>query len=197
MAIEYCVYTNSGAGDPINYASPVATVSALTCTLPGLTCPGTWSFGVRAIDTVSGLEEQNLDCAVTVVLDASGNDLTKRPGPPSGLRAFALAGGTIRAEWYYPPSVGSNAPLGFHAYVGTGGSPNYSTPAATVLFATGAANTFVANLASMTNGTTYTIGVRAYNATAEEPNIKTVSVTADSTGPEQVDSLAGFATALA
>ena len=43
------------------------------------------------------------------------------------------------------------------------------------------------------DGVTYVIGVRAYNATAEEPNTMTVTVTADATGPEPVDSLTAVA----
>jgi hypothetical protein len=30
MSTGYHIYSNTGAGDPINYASPTATVSALT-----------------------------------------------------------------------------------------------------------------------------------------------------------------------
>ena len=187
MATEYHVYANTGAGDPIDYSSVVDTTATLTYPTSVLSYPGTWSFGVRAFDTVSGLEEQNLDCALTIVLDASGNDITNRPVPPSGLRAFALAGGSIRVEWYYPPTSGAKAPTGFHVYTGTGGMPNYTTPAATVLFSTGIANSFVANMTGFTDGTTYTVGVRAYNATAEETNTTTVTVTAIATGPAAVD----------
>ena len=50
-------------------------------------------------------------------------------------------------------------------------------------------------MAGFTDGTTYTIGVRAYNATAEEMNTNAVTVTAIATGPAQVDGLVGVATA--
>jgi hypothetical protein len=68
---------------------------------------------------------------------------------------------------------------GYHIYFGTGGTPNYASPVATVLFAAATANTFATNLPGLTDGTTYTIGVRAYIATAEEANTNTVTVTAD------------------
>ena len=55
------------------------------------------------------------------------------------------------------------------------------------------AGTFVANLIGGVNGTTYTIGVRAYNATAEEPNTNTVNVTALSVGPTAVIDLTATA----
>jgi hypothetical protein len=196
MSTEFHVYSNTGAGDPIDYASVVDTTATLSCTTSALSCPGTWSFGVRAFDTVSGLEEQNLDCAVTIVLDATGNDITNRPAPPSGLRAFALAGGSVRAEWFYPPPSGPRTPTGFHIYTGVG-PLSYATPTTTVLYSQGIANSHVANMAGFTDGTTYTIGVRAYNATAEEMNTNAVTVTAIATGPAQVDGLVGVATAQA
>jgi hypothetical protein len=194
MATEYHVYTNTGAGDPIDYSSVVDTMVTLTYTTSALSCPGTWSFGVRAFDTVSGLEEQNLDCAVTIVLDATGNDITNRPAPPSGLRAFALAGGSVRVEWFYPPTSGPRTPTGFHIYTGVG-PLSYATPTTTVLYSQGIANSYVANMAGFTDGTTYMVGVRAYNATAEEPNTNTVTVVALATGPAPVDGLTGIATA--
>jgi hypothetical protein len=194
MSIEYHVYANTGADDPINYSSPLATSSGLGWTSGSLTFPGTWSFSIRAYDTVSGLEEQNLDCAISLILDSSGNDITNRPLPPTAVRAFALAAGSIRVEWYYPPSAGLKAPTGFNVYTGTGGSPSYGSPSATIAFSTGVANTFVSNLAGFVDGTAYTIGVRAFNATAEESNTNTVNVTADATGPTAVVSLTGTAT---
>ena len=159
-----------------------------------LSYPGTWSFGVRAFDTVSGLEEANLDCAITIELDASGNDITNQPQPPAALRALAMAGGAIRVEWRYPPTTGPRTPSGFHIYIGASGAPNYTVPATTIGYASGISNTFVANLSGLTDSVTYKIGVRAYNATAEEANTNTVTVAADSTGPSAVVGLTGIAT---
>jgi hypothetical protein len=158
---------------------------------PGLTVPGTWSFGVRAAD-VNG-EEQNLDCAVTIVLDASGNDITCRPAPPVGLRAFPLAGGTVRVEWHSPPARGARAPAGFNVYLGSGASPDYAAPASVVAYGSGLFNTFVADLSGLTDGTAYGIGVRAFNASGEEANTASVRVTADATGPRPVDLLVATA----
>ena len=135
------------------------------------------------------LEEENLDCAVTIILDASGIDITNRPKAPTALRALARAGGTIRVEWAYNTINPSPVPTGFHVYKGTGGMPSYGSPAATVSFQAAIAGSFMADLSGLTNGTVYTIGVRAYNSTAEEPNTVTVNCTADSTGPTAVVSL--------
>ena len=190
---EYHIYSNTGIGDPINYSSIIATTGLLEWTSGPLSFPGIWRFGVRAFSLVTSLEEQNLDCSITLILDASGNDITNRPKPPTALRAFATAAGGIRVEWAYNTINPLPVPTGFHVYIGTGGTPNYGAVKATVSFAASIGATFVANLASLTNGITYTIGVRAYNAVAEERNTSTVNVTADNVGPSAVLELTGGA----
>jgi hypothetical protein len=114
-----------------------------------------------------------------------------------GLSTVLATTGRVRVEWFYPSIVRppAKAPTGFHVYIGTGGTPDYSTPAATVPFSAAIAGTFGVNLTGLTDDTTYTIGVRAYNATAEEPNTNTVTVTADVVGPDAVDDLVGVAVA--
>ena len=173
-------------GDPVDYAAPIGAVMATTWTTLGLAAPGTWAFGVRAAD--GNGEEENLDCAVTIVLDASGNDISARPAPPVGLRAFPLAGGAVRVEWYSPP-VREAAPVGFNVYLGPGATPDYATPTAVVAYGSGLFNTFVADLSGLTDGAVYSIGVRAFNASGEEANTISVGVTADATGPLPVDLL--------
>ena len=156
------------------------------------------------------------------MLDATGNDITNIPLPPTGLRTFATSGGGIRVEWWYPATPGPRAPTGFHVYAsghasygavpnivvpgnsaavndgsvtatGKGATPNYSTPAATVLYSAGIFNTFQSNLDSLSDGIQYTVGVRAFNASGEEQNTTVVTVTADATGPAAVDSLTATA----
>jgi hypothetical protein len=87
----YRIYANTGIGDPINYATPVATTGLLSWTSSALAYPGDWKFGVRAYNPTNGLGEKNLDCAVEIILDAAGTDIANRPGPPSGLRGFPIA----------------------------------------------------------------------------------------------------------
>jgi len=247
VGVAYHVYSNTGAGDPINYSSPIATIPIrITSFATGaLSYPGTWSIGVRAFDLASGLEEQNLDVATTIILNAAGVDITNMPGPPLAVRAFALAGGAIRVEWTYAaPANSAKLPTGFHVYLGPvagplapvssvksaagrrdrggsvwvasgvkasgiparrdsgrsiwrsaiGAAPNYGSIAATVAYNAAILNTFVANIPALTSGTTYAVGVRAFNASAEEANTNVVNVTADSIGPAAVDSLTATAT---
>jgi hypothetical protein len=191
VGLGFHVYANTGVGDPINYVLPVATVFGLTWTSGALAYAGDWKFGVRAFDSYG--EEQNLDAFVELILDSRGNDITRRPEPPVGLRAIVAKGGSIVVQWAYPPVIRAKLPTGFHVYTGTGGVPSYITPAATVPYSSGIAGTFAATFNGLSDGTTYTIGVRAYNSFAEEQNSTAVSVTADATGPLPVDSLTGTA----
>jgi hypothetical protein len=185
--IAYNIYANTGAGDPINYVTPIATTTLLTYTTAPLSFPGTWSFGVRAHDANG--EEQNLEAAVTFILSASGVDITNKPVAPIGLGAFATVGGGIRVQWTYPGvSTRAKTPTGFHVYTGSG-TPSYVTAVATVLWGQSLGGSFVSNLGPYANGTVLAIGVRAYNSTAEESNTTFVTVTADAVGPSAVVSL--------
>ena len=201
--LAYHVYANSGIADPIDYDAPIATTSNTTYTTSPLTVPGTWSFGVRAFNSEG--EELNLDLAVTIVLNAAGQDISDVPMPPVMLRALAYAGGTVKVEWIYVTASGPRSPTGFHVYIGTGGTPNYTMPATvtvpgllgnlTVIPSNvGRTGSFEATLSGLTGGTVYTIGVRAFNGIGEEKNTKTVNVTADAAGPAAVDDLVGVAT---
>jgi len=194
MLTGYNVYMNHGAGLPIDYLHPVATVNALSVTSwtsPALTYPADWWIALRAFNQFG--EEQNLDCAVEVILDGTGKDITNRPLPPTALRAMAIANGGIKLEWHYAPVYTAKAPSGFNVYLGAGAPPSYGSPVATVGFGTSIANTFFTTISGLTSSVTYFVGVRAYNATAEEPNTNTVSVVADATGPAAVASLTGTA----
>lgn len=197
--VGYHIYSNNGEfGDPINYANPVATINSFgitTWTSFGLFYPATWSFGVRAFNQYG--EEENVDCVVTFTLNSQGVDITNTPGPPSGLRAIQKANASILAEWtYLGTGVAAQTPTGFHVYVGTSLPLNYTTPTATTLYSSGIFNSYSATLTGLTNGTTYYIGVRAYNAVSQETNTVTVSCVADSVGPTAVVGLTIVATAL-
>jgi hypothetical protein len=76
-----------------------------------------------------------------------------------------------------------------------GSGINYATPIATVSYQSAIAGSFVANIPGLSSGMVYTVGVRAFNSVAEEPNTSTVTVTADSVGPGPVVSLTAVATA--
>ena len=191
--ICYHVYVNQGLGDPINYAIPVGVVTNLNWTSGSLNVPGQYRLGVRAFDSSTGLEEQNVDATVLLSLDAAGNDVTKVPFPPVGLRAFPKAGGAVRVEWICPTSDPSSQPNGFHVYITLGSTVDYSEPATTVPWSSGRFGAFTTDHAGLTDGFLYSIGVRAYSTIGEESNTVAVTVKADGTPPSLVDSLEAVA----
>jgi hypothetical protein len=194
VPIIYHVYMNSGHADPINYATSIAKVTGLSWTSGLLPAPGDYKLGVRAYDSRSSLEEQNVDAVVEVVLDAGGKDITHVPPPPLGLRALPLAGRRIRVEWASCCSDRSRVPLGFHIYLGTGITPDYSKPVATVAMSDQRQGRFAADLGNMTDAITYLIGIRAFNAVGEETNTIVLFAKADGDPPSVVDSLQAVAT---
>jgi hypothetical protein len=175
----------------VDYSSPIATVSGLTYSPSALAHPGDYSFGHRAYDNVLLLEESNVDAVIRLILDASGVDITNRPAPPVGITIEQLAGAKLRVRWLNNKLAAGGKPTGFHVYKGTP-TISYGSPAGTVNYAD--VRDFHFDLTGLTNGATYQVGVRAFNATAEEPNTTVASAVAVSTGPTAVDSLAVSAT---
>lgn len=187
MAIGYHVYGNGGTGGPVDYATPLASASALTWSSPPLAAGESWTFAVRTYDTVSGLEESNVDARTSLTLDAVMTDVSARPNAPTGLAARAAAGGAIVATWGYNPGGQGGAPQGFRVYAGTP-TVNYATPVAIVFYST-VARAFSATIEGLTGGSTYQVAVRSYNAAGEESNAIVASVTTVATGPLPVESL--------
>ncbi len=189
--LVYSVYANDGDGSGIDYDTPIDATMDLTWTSDPLGYPGEWKFGVRVSSLESGLEEKNIDAAIRLVLDDSGVDITRKPKAPVALRVFATVNGGCRAEWAYPYTDRYTKPTGFHVYAGPLNSVDYGTIEATKAY--GGPGNYSADLGGFTDGSDYSVAVRAYNATAEESNTSTVSFTADATGPTAVHSLAAIA----
>jgi hypothetical protein len=187
MSISYHVYSGDTSGGPVDYSAPVATVSTLTWDTPALAANTVVTYAVRAFDTVSGLEEQNVDARVTIRVDAAQADVTGLPNAPTGLTATPGAGATARVAWQYHPGGQGGAPTGFRVYAGTP-TPDYGTIAATVPYSAGR-SAYLATLPGLTNGSVYQVAARAYNAIGTESNAVVASFTADGTGPDPVDGL--------
>lgn len=195
MAIQYHVYANDGAGGPVDTVTPVATVSGLSWLSPALLPGSDWTWLVRAYDTVSGLEERNLTAKVRVKLDGSGNDVTNVPNPPRALSARPRAGGSLRVDWVYVANGQAAAPSGFRVWLTAGGSVDYgAAPAATVpAHGSNPIRRYSATLSGLTDGATYSVGVRSYNASGAETNTVALTVVGSSVPPADVQDLAGSA----
>src|SRR3954466_10939994 len=129
--LQYNVYGNDGAGGPIDYSSPLATVSATTWTSGALLASSFHRYAVRAKTT---LEEQNADAHVDVILSAARADVTRVPFAPKVLVARHLPAtgwaANVRPDWPCPSYAREPLPTGFHVYEGTP-SVSYASPAAT------------------------------------------------------------------
>lgn len=194
MSTQYHVYASSGVGDPVNYGTVIATVVGLTWDTPLLAASSDWTFAVRAFDTISGLEEQNVDCRVRIALDASQADLTARPNAPARLTARASKGGTARVDWTYRTLGQGALPTGFKIWLTAGPSVNYAVaPALTIAF--NGSQSFTANLTGLTDGAIYSIGVRATGASGDDLNTNAVQTTGNTVAPMDVDSFTGAASA--
>lgn len=197
LGVAYHVYANDGAGGPIDYGTVYAETTGLSFTTDTLTGPAVWSFGVRAHDHDTGLEERNVDAVVTIRLDAAGHDITNIPAPVLALTGHAGKAGTATLSWQYQTSDQAKAPRQFNVYqglAGGGGGVNYATPVATVPYRA-LLRVFQATVSSLTDGTTYLFSVRAANATGEEQSMTTVSVLAETSGPSAVIGVSASAVA--
>ena len=188
IEVGFNIYVNDGHGGPIDYSVPFDTVYDTTWTSPVLSTPSSTKFGVRAFGPF-GLEERNLDASVQLELDAQGDDVTWTPHPPIGVRALPLAGGRARIEWSAVATNPRRKPTGFNIYAQPLALSDYTTPAATIPFATDRAGTFAAEIGPLTDGVTYAIGVRAFNALGEEHNTTSANLVADASPPSSIGSL--------
>ena len=200
MSIQYHVYANNGAGGPVDFSTIVVTVSSLTWTTGTLALGSDTTLAVRAFDTVSGHEEQGITSTVRIHLDGAGNDLGALPLAPVHLAVRQAAAGVV-LTWVYLGVPGSPVPTGFKVWFTAGGTVNYlASPAATVPGSgPGAGPTQVYSTTlteTMTDGNTYSVGVRAYNTAGTEPNTTAVAgFTAVVTPPAAVDGLTATTTA--
>ena len=163
MALLYRIYSNGGAGGPVDYANPVAITPALAFEAGPVSPSTDTTFAVRAFDPLTGLEESNTDARVRVVIDAGGRDVSGRPDPPFAVTLAASAGGGARVSWAYRPAVSAGVPTGFHVYFGPAGDGPGPTPVATVGYLPGRLG-YSCELPGPLGFATYAVSVRAFNA---------------------------------
>ena len=130
--LGYHVYANTGSGRRNQLLGLPGDSRGAKLDQPASNPPCHFKMGVRTFDPAVGLEEQNVDAVIELILDINGNDVTRTPAPPLGLRAFPIAGAMVRVEWSCPCVDSSRQPLGFHVYLGTASMPDYTVPVSTV-----------------------------------------------------------------
>ena len=192
MATQYRIFANDYAGGPVDYSTPVATVSGSPWTTPAIPVGSDVTFAVRTYDSTSGLDDGSVDAAVRIVTNGSGADVTNVPAMPSSITATPRAGGQCRVDWVFVRGVSPAEPTAFDVFLTTGSTVTYSSPVTTVSYINGQ-SVYSANLTGLSHGVAYTIGVRPKNGTGNGTPIE-VGVTGKATGPDQPESIVGSAT---
>lgn len=202
MSVGYHVYASTPAPPPGNVVNQVTPVATLTTT-PGSGLPWTWTgsaiapgdvitYLVRSFDTTSGLESQDITCFVTIQTDASGNDVATLPNAPISVTVTPTLGGLVTVEWTVAGIARAAWPASFGVYAGVG-TPNYTTPVATVTarpYDGLIGSRYIATVSGLTAGTTYAIAVCGLTASSVKgPPSEVVSVTPKSSGPQAITGL--------
>lgn len=169
MSITYKVYWNSGNGEPIDYANPLANLSTPSFETGTLVAPGDYLFGVRTFDSDTNLEESNTNIRVRLILNALGRDVTGRPSPPFALNC-RLTNSGAQISWCHRTTWSCLPPTGFRVYLGTSAGVDYSTPVNLVNYSDSIFH-YTADLINLVSGLNYSVCVRAFNAIDEESNI--------------------------
>jgi hypothetical protein len=163
--IQYRIYKGDASGGPIDYSTPVATVSGLTWTGAALAVGTTTRFGVRAYDTVTGLDDNNRDVVAEVVVDPSGADASGYPAPVAQVSARPRGAATINARWTHA-LADRPTPTQFRVWATPGDVVDWTQPPAGVA-AVGQGDYVLGfavldlDLPGLTPGTAYAVGVRA------------------------------------
>ncbi len=137
----------------------MATTQAVSASVGGLTCGTTYTLGVDAYDA-AGNHSAIMTLSVATAACASSGDTTP-PSAPTSLRASTVAQTSIGIGWN--ASSDNVGVTGYDVY--QGGTRVTTTQAVS------------ASVGGLTCGTTYTLGVDAYDAAGNHSAITTLSVT--------------------
>ncbi|HEY2158966.1 MAG TPA: hypothetical protein VGH33_25270 [Isosphaeraceae bacterium] len=193
MAIVYQVFSNDGAGGPIDYSTVIATVSGTSYTTGALAPSGDYRFAVRAMDNATGLAEANTQASVRIVLDTADAGVVQVPNAPFAVTARATSGGGCQVTWSYFAAGQAEAPTDFLVYLTAGTSPSLTTPVATVAYQPGMAS-YSSQLAGLSDATTYTVSVVSRGAGASAASAAgSATVIGDATPPGDVEALTAVA----
>jgi hypothetical protein len=174
MTTAYRIYSNDGAGGPVDFSAPVASTAALSYVAGPLGAPTDTTFVVHAYDPDTGLEEANTEASVRLVVAADGTDVSGLPNPPHALTLSPAFGGGGRVGWAYAPAGAYGLPAGFNVYLTEGPAVDYTSPAVTVPYSPGVIG-YSCVLPGPFTPSAYTAGVRSYNATGVEANTGSVT----------------------
>jgi hypothetical protein len=188
------IYKGDSNGGPIDYGTPIGDVAGLQFTFPGLPAGSVTRFGVRNYDDATGLEETNIDAVTTVIVDASGANVSDVPGAPSAVSARPAGPTSVTVAWQYLPDPSRPDPMTFNIYMSIGNVVDWTAaPAASVPFVAGARD-FRHVATGLQSGTAYAFGVRSARGAALSPPTSSVAMPPIPAPPSNVLDLTGQTT---
>lgn len=166
-----------GAASP---ASTSSTFIAPFATYP-LAASTVYHFGISVVSP-GGAQRDDFLSLQRIETDGDGVPIDPVPNPPVRLRGEPYSGGRIKLNWDLATAGEQVQAKQWNVYHNNGsGSVDYDTAIASV-------NRGVYVTEAYAGGTEVTFGVRAESADGdEEKNTNTVAVTADDTGPQDID----------
>jgi hypothetical protein len=195
MAISYNIYANDGQGGDVNYNTPIATTPRLTYAIPTIGFPSDTTFGVRAFDTISEIEEANTDARVRIIVDSSGNNVTAQPNAVVGLSVKAMANGTCWVAWGYDTTGQGGPPVQFNLLLFEEGTSMLAMPTATVAYLPGVAG-YGCTLSGLASNSLYRIVVQPVgNSDVLAGPTSTVAINYQVNPLQDVDSLVAIPSA--
>lgn len=174
MPISYHIYSNKEDGGPVDFSTPLATTSNLSCVVGPLGLSSDNTFLVRAFDVATGLEESNTIASVRVSIGPDGAENTGLPNAPHALNLTSMIGGGCLIGWAYAPASGHGIPNGFHVYLKAGPAIDYGSVAATIPYVSGRLGYSCSIPGPLPLGT-YQAAVRSFNAVGIEGNTVTLA----------------------
>lgn len=193
--MQYRIYTNDGAGGPVDESTPIATVAGPPFVPDPLPPNSDRTWIVHAFDPVTGQEDRHVDARFRQVTGPAGEDLSGLPSPPVGVSASPAPGGTAVVRWKWLGIGKGPRPTQFRVYAASPSLPAPGpgptaplgiAPVATAPWA-GADVLNSVPLPGLGYGWSGQILVRAANAAGEEGNLFAVNLTLPQSPPSAPD----------
>src|SRR5262245_28474834 len=126
MALGYAIYQGDANGGPVDFTTSVALITAAPWEYksPPLAPGEKRNYAIRTVDMTTGQTDLATDAQVSIVTDATGQDVAGRPAPVVQVEARLLIAtpGSIEVKWTRKPPVGSPIPTGAKVWMTAAGA---------------------------------------------------------------------------
>lgn len=187
--IVWHVYLGDNNGGPINYQVIVATVSDPTYTTASMPVGSMTLIGVRAFDTETGLEDQNTDVFIPLIVNSNGSNGSDRPGSPLALSVEPVGQDGAAVRWRYLRTPGMPDPDHFHIFEDTGEQVDWNADPDIVIPFNASNADYRVEIVALTTETVHAFGVQAVRGTSRDGNHAVALMTPKGSPPLNVSGL--------